>query len=378
MIKDHLFIFFPWVDWDSPWQRYQHLALRFSETNRVGYMNCGLAVTYLIRNPLLLMKKWFQFLIGKRRISSNLIIYFPPPFLPFQLRNTWINCVNQYILFLYIKLFVKPKGPLILWISNPYNYLMIKLLKPRISVYDCPDAIVFKDDGKRQKIYDQLKVKILRESTISFFTSNVLLEEGRKYSKNCFNVPNGVDIQSFIQSGYRIPKEIGNLSGTILGVVGTFDDRIDLDLIDFILENIRDATLLFVGPLQVKMGSLIKHPRVVLTGKRAYEEIPGFIRRFDVGLIPYRINDVTKAVYPVKLHEYLMLGKPVVSTNLPEVEEFSEVVWIANSKEEFVSSIRKALQMNNRIIEKKRIATAKNNSWEKRVNQIERIIDKYY
>lgn len=255
---------------------------------------------------------------------------------------------------------------------------MIKLLKPRISVYDCPDAVVFKDDGKRQKIYDQLKVKILRESTISFFTSNVLLEEGRKYSKNCFNVPNGVDIQSFIQSGYRIPKEIGNLSGTILGVVGTFDDRIDLDLIEFILENIRDATLLFVGPLQVKMGSLIKHPRVVLTGKRAYEEIPGFIRRFDVGLIPYRINDVTKAVYPVKLHEYLMLGKPVVSTNLPEVEEFSEVVWIANSKEEFVSSIRKALQMNNRIIEKKRIATAKNNSWEKRVNQIERIIDKYY
>ena len=324
------------------------------------------------------MKKWFQFLIGKRRISSNLIIYFPPPFLPFQLRNTWINCVNQYILFLYIKLIVRPKGPLILWISNPYNYLMIKLLKPRISVYDCPDAIVFKDDGKRQKIYDQLKVKILRESTISFFTSNVLLEEGRKYSKNCFNVPNGVDIQSFIQSGYRIPKEIGNLSGTILGVVGTFDDRIDLDLIDFILENIRDATLLFVGPLQVKMGSLIKHPRVVLTGKRAYEEIPGFIRRFDVGLIPYRINDVTKAVYPVKLHEYLMLGKPVVSTNLPEVEEFSEVVWIANSKEEFVSSIRKALQMNNRIVEKKRIATAKNNSWEKRVNQIERIIDKYY
>ncbi len=133
---------------------------------------------------------------------------------------------------------------------------MIKLLKPRISVYDCPDAVVFKDDVKRQKIYDQLKERILKESTISFFTSNVLLEEGRKYSKNCFYVPNGVDIQSFIQSGYRIPKEIGNLSGTILGVVGTFDERIDLDLIDFILVNIRDATLLFVGPLQSENGKL--------------------------------------------------------------------------------------------------------------------------
>ncbi len=86
---------------------------------------------------------------------------------------------------------------------------------------------------------------------------------------------------------------------------------------------------------------------------------------------------MTKAVYPVKLHEYLIVGKPVVSTDLPEVRQFSDVVWIANSKEGFVYSIRKALQENNGIVERKRIAIAKKNSWEKRMNQIERIMVKY-
>jgi glycosyltransferase involved in cell wall biosynthesis len=329
-----------------------------------------------MRNSVALLKKWFEFLVGKRKIFSNLTVYNPPPCLPFERPSRMINLINQYILYLYIKIFVKPEGSLILWINDPYKYLMIKLLKPRIAVYDCPDAIVF-NDRKRQRFYDQLRKRVLQESTISFFTSKSLLESGRRYTSKCFLAPNGVDIKNFAKARYGIPEEIEGISGTILGVVGTFDERVDGELIQFVLKNIQDATLLLVGPLQAKMGNLVRHPRIVTMGKKPYDEIPSFINRFDVALIPYRITEVTKAVYPVKLHEYLILGKPVVSTDLPEVRQFGDVVSIAKSKEEFVSEILKALKMNGEHEEKKRIEVAENNSWEKRVTEISRVIERH-
>lgn len=377
MVKDHLIIFFPLVDWEAPWQRYQHLASRFSKNNEVVYINSAVAITYLLRNPLNLIRKWLRFIIGKRRISPNLAIYYPPPCLPFERSSRWINFLNQYILFLYIKIFVRPRGPLILWNNDPYKYLMIKLLRPKLAVYDCPDAIVFTDGSRKQKVYYWLKKMVLRKSAICFFTSKPLLHEGRKYSRNCSYVPNGVDTEIFLKRRYRTPESITNVTGAVLGVVGTLDERIDLDLINYMLEAIQEVILLLVGPIVTKMGNLATHPRVILAGKREYGEIPIFIERFHVALIPYRINKVTNAVYPVKLHEYLILGKPVVSTNLPEVRPFSNVVLIAESKEEFVRHVVKALEDKDDDKRRERIEVAKRNSWDERVIRIYKEIKTY-
>ncbi|MFX0194953.1 MAG: glycosyltransferase [Candidatus Hodarchaeota archaeon] len=378
MLKDNLIMFFPLVDWDGPWQRYQHLASRFSKNNRVVYMNSPVAITYLMRNPLTLLKKWIRFLKGKSEINPNLTCYFPPPCLPFERLNKWVNLLNQYILFFYIKFFVKPKGTLILWINDPYKYLLRKLLRPKITVYDCPDAIVFKNNDRKQKFYDELKKKVIQDSTVSLFTSNALLEEGKKYSPHCYYVPNGVDVETFERKKYEKFDRTKKVSGPILGLVGTIDERIDLDLIVYVVENIPESTVFLVGPVQTGLGDLYQHPRVIITGKRGYGEIPSFINQFNVGLIPYRVSDVTEAVYPVKLHEYLILGKPVVSTNLPEVRPFVNVVRIAKTKGEFVRAIRRTLKENNADSRKKRVEIAKENSWEKRVDQIKRIVTKYY
>jgi len=377
MIKNYSIIFFPLVDWEDPWQRYQYLALYFSKFNRVVYMNSPVAITYLMRSPVVLLQKWYRVFVGKRKIRATLTIGYPAACLPFERRSRWINLLNQYLLFWYIKTFVKPQGRLILWINDPYKYLMIKLLRPEIAVYDCPDAIVFKDSSKKQRLYDQFKKRVLQESTVSLFTSKSLLDDGGRYAKNHYYVPNGVDVQGFVQERYKTPEIVKDISGIILGVVGTFDERVDIELLEFILENIEEAILLLVGPIQTNIGKLGNHPRVLRLGKRQYEEIPSFIKRFDVALIPYRVNEITKAVYPVKLHEYLILGKPVVATDLPELEQFSKVIWIENTKEEFVRSIRLALNEKDGEIRQERIKIAKENSWEQRTSQITDILQKY-
>jgi glycosyltransferase involved in cell wall biosynthesis len=132
-----------------------------------------------------------------------------------------------------------------------------------------------------------------------------------------------------------------------------------------------------VGPIQTDIGKLGRHPRVLRVGKRQYEEIPSFIKTFDVALIPYRVNEVTKAVYPVKLHEYLVFGKPVVATDLPELKQFSTIMWIANTKEKYLHFVRLAIKEKDEEIRQKRIKVAKENSWEQRTSQITEILQNY-
>jgi hypothetical protein len=139
--------------------------------------------------------------------SHNLLDEKPSKFIEEMVSGSrWINLLNQYLLFWYIKAFVKSQGRLILWINDPYKYLMIKLLKPEIAVYDCPDAIVFKNSSRKQRLYDQFKKRVLQESTVSLFTSKALLDDGARYAENHYYVPNGVDVQGFIQERYKTPE----------------------------------------------------------------------------------------------------------------------------------------------------------------------------
>jgi hypothetical protein len=59
--------------------------------------------------------------------------------------------------------------------------------------------------------------------------------------------------------------------------------------------------------------------------------------------MPYRRDDYTKYIYPLKLHEYLASGRPVVGTPLPSIEAFDGAVILANSSEEWSRAITRGL-----------------------------------
>ena len=71
-------------------------------------------------------------------------------------------------------------------------------------------------------------------------------------------------------------------------------------------------------------------------GRKSYAELPAYCRQFDVGLIPFKLNELTRAVNPIKLREYLAAGLPVISTPLPEVAIYEQMVNLADTPEEFV------------------------------------------
>ncbi|HUU89932.1 MAG TPA: glycosyltransferase [Phycisphaerae bacterium] len=82
---------------------------------------------------------------------------------------------------------------------------------------------------------------------------------------------------------------------------------------------------------------------IQIHGRKPYEDLPAYCRCFDVGLIPFKINELTKAVNPIKLREYLAAGLPVVSTPLPEVAAYDGLVGIAHTPDETVAALEHCL-----------------------------------
>ncbi|RJR47033.1 MAG: hypothetical protein C4576_10120, partial [Desulfobacteraceae bacterium] len=103
-----------------------------------------------------------------------------------------------------------------------------------------------------------------------------------------------------------------------------------------------------------------------------------YIRCFDVALIPYLLNEYSRFVYPNKLNEYLIMGKPVVSTGLPEVEYFNEshgnIVSVVHNHAAFISQIQYCLDQDSDTLRAQRTAFVESNAWDKKIEAMQSLI----
>jgi len=113
---------------------------------------------------------------------------------------------------------------------------------------------------------------------------------------------------------------------------------------------------------------------VRLLGQKPYETLPAYCRAFDVGVIPFRIEELTLKANPLKLREYLAAGLPVVSSDLPEVRKYSDVVRLAAGAEGFLREIEAALGERSEAAARARVEAMKHESWEARVEEISELI----
>jgi glycosyltransferase involved in cell wall biosynthesis len=111
---------------------------------------------------------------------------------------------------------------------------------------------------------------------------------------------------------------------------------------------------------------------VHLLGPRPFSQLPGYIAHFDVGLIPYVLNEFTMAVNPTKLREMLAAGCPVVSTNLPEVRAYrGHGVVVGDHAESFAAAVAKLSQNPLTHAERERISRGvANETWVAKVEEL--------
>lgn len=375
--------------WDFPCDFIKHTSLELAKRARVIVYDPFYFPT--LKNLIFDQRKRKEWLA---LFKEKKVIYFPSlAILPFQ-RFKVIEKLNirlSLILFRFFYLFKFGFKKPIFWV---FSYHLAELKDyfswGSLLIYDRVDQVASLDpkDNKKMKRADK---ELLRIADYVFTNSSYVLKYVKRYNRQSFLVPCGCNIESFLKKKTKLPKEIKKIKKPIIGLVGSIDHRLDYQLLFSLAKKRKDWNFVFIGSpfcedeIQFKtmrlsqwLEKLKKLPNIYFLGKKPKEKMADFIAYFDVCLIPYDVSqEFVKGCNPMKLYEYLAMGKQVISTPIESVKAYSPTVKIISDLFGFERAIEKSLNKNyNKVEFKKRKKIALENSWSKKVNKMWRIIFK--
>ena len=245
----------------------------------------------------------------------------------------------------------------------------------KLSIYYCLDDFPSEiANDRRENVIRSLERRLLTRSDIVFACTRSLFEERKNIRTDVIFIRNGVNVGSFGYSANSddAASDISDIRSPRIGLIGTFDSRIDTTLVFFIAKQRPQWQIVLVGS-NMRNGFNIrefkKYPNMHNLGFKENKLLPRYINAMDVCIIPYHTEGFNRYIFPMKILEYLAAGKPVVSTYLPELEEFREVIKLSNERNDFLGNIESLLSADSREMAKRREAVLAM-SWEGRVDEI--------
>ena len=368
------------IDWSENWQVHQQLATSLAESgHRVLFVeNTG------VRGPRAgdigrirdRIRNWLKSTRGFFDVNENVTV-FSPIFLPFPYSRL-VLFINRYLLsngivkWIKIKRFHDPV--LITFLPTPLAQALIEDIDPSLMIYYCADDMAGGSAGAaRLRRYEDA---FFSKVDAVFCTSHALAERARQFTKQVYIFPAGVDFAKFedARNSSDIPADLAALPRPVAGYVGAIRAFFDQDLLVHAAAALPEVSFVMIGPASADVSLLNTCSNVRLLGKRPHDQVPSYIKGFDVALIPFVKNAFTDAVYSCKLNEYLAMGAAVVTTDMRELRLYAErhgdVLEIAKDKDEFVEKIRQALAAPDEAKRSARVSAARANSWDQRFEDI--------
>lgn len=262
--------------------------------------------------------------------------------------------------------------PPVLVTGSPPTVGVVGRLGERAAVYFCMDDFLHLA-GVSSWMLAPLERRLLGVVDVVVATAEELVRVKRPRRGTVQYLPQGVNYEHFAIRR-PVPPDLAHLPAPRIGFAGGLSPCCDVPLIRRLAEAFPRASLVFVGPVSIDVGEL-RLPNVHFLGPRPYAELPGYVQHFDVGIIPYLLNDWTRAVDPLKLLEYLAAGVPVVTTNLPEVRKYADAVLMGATAGEFVHLVASALASDRSASQKKGQALARQHTWERRADTFLHLLD---
>lgn len=235
-------------------------------------------------------------------------------------------------------------SPLV-WVACPPGQPVVDALEPAGVVYQRTDRFEeFKGvDRERIARFDRL---LKDRADVTLFCSTWLMEQERDQPREATFVDHGVDYEPFLNAGLgqtQQPADTRSLDRPIVGFVGGIDAHtFDPDLFVEVARSVPEATFMLVGGCSLPEG-WCDLPNVTLLGQRPYDQVPGYMAAADVLIMPWNRSEWIRACNPVKLKEYLAVGRPVVSTPFPELARYEGLVRVGETAEQFAQHVREAL-----------------------------------
>jgi glycosyltransferase involved in cell wall biosynthesis len=310
-----------------------------------------------------------------------------------------------------------PIPPPILWLFRPGQQHWIDQIHPRLVIYHVVDEYsaypgLSPAQAQRQADLDR---QLTARADLVFCTAQSLVDARLPLNPHTHYMPNAVDYEAFRRAidatgldtaaptrptgldtaaptrptgldtaAPTRPTQSTNLPiypSPVLAVVGGINAKVDLALLAEVATRRPDWRIELIGPLGYgldaeELARLRALPNVRLAGAVPPEQAPLAMAGCDVGLIPYKLNEQTRHVNPLKVYEYLAAGRPVVATPLPELRQFQPLVRLAGDVDGFIAAVEAALAEGDAPqAMAARLAMAAANSWDVRVERMVALVE---
>jgi glycosyltransferase involved in cell wall biosynthesis len=208
----------------------------------------------------------------------------------------------------------------IFWYYTPMALLFGSHHAADVHVYDNMDELsAFRGASPMLQV---LESRLLRRCDLVFCGGQSLYEAKRHRHPSVHAFPSSIDVAHFGRARTALPEpaDLAALARPRLGFFGVIDERMDLALVDQLARRRPDWQWIMIGPVvKVDPASLPRHPNLHWLGGRRYDQLPAYLAHWDVGIMPFALNESTRYISPTKTPEFLAAGVPVLSSAIRDV-----------------------------------------------------------
>ena len=386
-MKIYNLLCFGFIPWGTMWKRNQSMVWEMAKLNFIGdvvFINPDVSLWQSIRHNILY--KQLKTPKTTQTICSNIRKYTPIYLLPERIQ---VKTIQKYESRKHAQKIIRlnRNNPYILIMNCPNlqytDVLDVLLENADLSIFDLSDDFVeLVTKNKVRKRYQHNISKYVSSADLVFIINNHLKYKYGHLNKNCHIVRNGTNYLNFQRDNYRSIPLLDSLKSTkkpIIGYSGISNlGRIDTELLFYLLKEKPEWNFVFVGSQGEKL--LAKFPgqhNLYHIPAVPYDELPDHIYYFDVAIVPFKINEHTRGNNLLKFHDYLAMGKPVVSTNIGGAKHLEKVIRIADSYASFLHDIEASLNDMDSTVIQKRKSVAIDNSWPNRIIEVAKIIQNH-
>jgi glycosyltransferase involved in cell wall biosynthesis len=301
-----LLVCFSHLRWDFVWQRPQHLLIRAAKHYRVLH----------VEEPLFEEGASPRLDVSKRPGGVTIAV----PILPAGLSSH--HAAKEQRKLVDQLLAREPAASRIFWYYTPMAMAFSSHLDCDLTVYDNMDELsAFR--GASQELIDY-ESELFRRADVVFTGGMSLYEAKRGRHRNVHGLPSSIDFDHFAKARKMKdepePADQAHIPHPRLGFFGVIDERMDIDLVGALAELRPDWHFVMIGPVvKIDPATLPRRDNIHWLGAKGYADLPRYLSGWDVGLMPFALNESTRFISPTKTPEFLAAGVPVVSTPITDV-----------------------------------------------------------
>jgi glycosyltransferase involved in cell wall biosynthesis len=277
--------------------------------------------------------------------------------------------------------------PYILFMNCPNIYfnraLDVLLKNAKLSVFDFSDDFLELGYGNKTLELFKRNIEIYASAANLVLTVNDHIKS--KYghlNPNIHSIRNATNYYNFDRKNYESIDFFEKLKikkSPIIGYCGiASSNRMDTNIIDFLLQKRQNWQYVFIGTAESDLiNKYLQYKNFYHIPPVDYIALPNYLQYFDVAIVPFKINEHTKGNDLLKFHDFLAMGKPVVTTEIGGATDLADIVKIAQNPSEFLNLIENALLDENIEEILKRKKCAQKNSWPERIAELNDLIQNY-